>query len=187
MTVAELLDRIIAAYPGATAEALKTFKPVFYARLQRHEGPLLEAAANEVLGSFKPKYGQPFPIPADFEAHLPSGKLNLPSDGDSIRQSLKDRDDRKRRNFNAWHQGQGGKIKANRPAPVYNACVLMATQMAKTGALPLTAEQIKRCEDQALSQARAALFGPLPRTNEEWHAQLEQVRMAWANPQQVAA
>jgi hypothetical protein len=34
--------------------------------------PEVQAAADEVLATFKPKYGQPFPIPADFEPHMPS-------------------------------------------------------------------------------------------------------------------
>lgn len=188
MTVTELLSRIIAAYPGATSEAMKTFVPIFHARLRIHEGPQLDDAATAVLGSFKPKYGQPFPIPGDFEAHLPSGKINLPSDESPIRQAMKDQAERKERNFNEWHRGQGAKIKDNRPAPVYNACVLLAAEMSKrNGRLPLSAEQIKSCEDRALSQARAAMFGPLPRTNETWTDQIEAVRVAWVNPQKAAA
>ncbi len=120
------------------------------------------------------------PSTASRSRSLPSGKLNLPSDGGSIRQAMKDADERKRRAFATWHQGQGAKIKAARPVPVYNACVLLATQMAKMdGRLPLTAEQIKACEDRALSQGRAAMFGPLPKDNDAWQAQLEQVRAGW--------
>lgn len=194
MTVSELLARIIGAYPGATQDAMKTFKPVFYARLQRHEGDKLEEAATAVLAAFRPKFGQPFPIPADFEAHLPSGRLDLgkgSSDaGPPIRQWLADRDARRKRNFEDWANGQGAKIKANRPHAVYAACVLMASELAakRRDKLVLSAEQITLCEEQALSRARVEMFGPPPRTEEAWTAQCAQVREVWAaNQQKVAA
>lgn len=194
MNVTDLIARIVSAYPGATQDAMKTFKPVFYARLQRHEGDKLEEAATAVLGSFKPKFGQPFPIPADFEAHLPSGKLDLgKGSGDAgppIRQWLSDRDARRKRNFEDWANGQGAKIKANRPHAVYAACVLMATELAaKRGdRLVLSAEQITQCEEQALSRARVEMFGPPPKSEEAWRAQCAQVREVWAaNQQKVAA
>lgn len=183
MTVTELLDRIIAAYPGATPEAMKTYRSVFFARLQRHEGSALEAAATEVLGSFKPRYGQPFPIPADFEAHLPSGRLNLPEEGGSIREALRTRAERKCRVFAAWLEGQGAKIRAARPPAVYNACVFMAADLAKKSErVVLTAEQIATCEERALAAGRIDKFGALPRTNEQWDEQREQVRQMWATP-----
>jgi hypothetical protein len=189
VTVTELLARIITAYPGATTDAMKTFKPVFYARLQKHEGDKLDEAANAVLGSFKPKFGQPFPIPADFEAHLPSGKLDLGGEGGPpIRQWLADRDARRKRNFAEWANGQGAKIRANRPHAVYSACVLMATELAakRRDRLVLTAEQIALCEEQALSRARVEMFGPPPKSPDVWHTQREKVREAWseamANP-----
>lgn len=181
MTVSDLLARIIAAYPGATQEAMKTFKPVFYARLQRHEGEKLEAAALEVLGSFRPKYGQPFPIPADFEAHLPSGKLDMGrGGGQSIRQWLADRAQNSPVTYAGWVDGQGAKIKANRPAQVYAACQHEAFAMAGKGRpIVLSAEQIKLCEERALSQERARMFGPPPKSEETWMVQIAQVREAW--------
>lgn len=193
MTVAELLVRIIAAYPGATEDAMKTFKPVFYARLQRHEGERLEDAATAVLAAFRPKFGQPFPIPADFEAHLPSGRLDLgkgSSDaGPPIRQWLTDRDARRKRIHEEWASGQGAKIKANRPHAVYSACNLMALELAahRRDRLVLSAEQIALCEEQALSRTRVEMFGPPPNSEEAWRAQCAQVREAWVNQQTVAA
>lgn len=193
MTVFDLLTAILAAYPGANAEALASFKPVFYARLQKHEGAALEKAYSDVFGTFKPTARQPFPIPADFEAHLPSGKLDLgkgSSDaGPPIRQWLADRDARRKRNFEEWANGQGAKIKANRPHAVYAACVLMATELAaqRRDRLVLSAEQIARCEEKALARARVEMFGPPPKSEDAWRAQLDQVRAAWATNQQAAA
>ena len=186
MTVSELLARIIAAYPGATQDAMKTFKPVFYARLQRHEGEALEAAATAVLGTFRPKFGQPFPIPADFEAHLPSGKLRLGREsGPSIRQWLADRARNSPVTYAGWLAGQGAKIKANRPDQVYVACQREASAMAGHGRpIVLSVEHIKLCEERALSQERVRMFGPPPKSEATWLDQIQQVRDAWAKPAQ---
>jgi len=181
MTVTELLQRIMAAYAGATNEAMKTFVPVFHARLRKHEGERLEAAAVEVFGSFKPKYDHRFPIPADFEAHLPSGKLDLGRDsGPAIRQWLSDRERRSKDAYAEWAQGQGNKIKANRPQQVYAACQHMAMELTRSGRrVTLSAEQIRVCEERALCQERVRMFGPPPRVEDTWAGQIEQVREAW--------
>jgi hypothetical protein len=184
MTVTELLTRIMAAYAGATPEAMKTFVPVFHARLKRHEGVALDEAAIEVLGSFKPKFDQKFPIPADFEKHLPSGNLKLPEEGASIRGALNEREARKRRVYTAWLEGQGAKIRENRPWPVYAAAARQAFSMAGGcgDRLLFSPEQIKTLEARALSTARVQMFGALPKTEAAWLDQIEQVRQAWANP-----
>ena len=188
MTVDELLKRILAAYPGASPEAMATYKAVFYARFKHREGDHLQAAADEVLATFRPKYDQKFPIPADFEGHMP--KLHLVAAGEgggAIRAELEARDHRARRLFNEWHMRQGTKLKDARPHPVYAACLLMALELCGSvsnddARVILTAEQIKLCEERALSQARLRLYGPLPASNEAWDAQIEQVRQGWANP-----
>ncbi len=109
-------------------------------------------------------------------------------DDTPLRQAIGERAASKRRNFAAWIAGQGAKIKAARPLPVYNACVLAASRLAgQRHSIILTVEQIKICEDRALSAARVSMFGPLPRTNEEWQAQLEQVRAGWNASVQAAA
>lgn len=185
MTVTDILKAIQAAYPGATTEALKTFVPVFHARLRKHEGDALDAAANEVLGTFRPKFGQPFPIPADFEAHLPSGKLHLPgSDGPTI-----DFAGHKRRQAEivaAWEAGQGAKIREARGVYVWTHCWLEAKRLAREAAWPerpsrvvLSAEQIQRCEDQVVSTARITAHGAsvLRRGDvTDWQAQTEACR-----------
>ncbi len=180
MTVSELLKRMLAAYPSFDSKAGETWAPVFRARLAKHEGPALAETMTEVLGSFNPTTRKPFPIPADFEAHLPSGRLNLPSEGHSIRGALKDRAERQKRVFAAWLDTQGAKIKAARPVAVYNACLMLASDLAKaTDRVILKPEQITLCEERAVSQARVQMFGALPRTNEEWAHQVEQVRASW--------
>lgn len=189
MTVTELLNRLVALYPGATGDAMKAIKGAYHARLQRHEGDKLATAADEVFATFKPKFGQPFPIPVDFEAHLPSGRLDLGKEGGRpIRQWIAERQERRKRVLADWDAGQGAKIKANRPHAVYSACNLMAIELAPNcgDRLVLTAEQITLCEEQALSRARVEMFGPPPKTEEAMQAQREQVRQAWAaNPHPV--
>lgn len=187
MTVSELLERIMAAYPGATPEALKAFKPVFYARFRHREGPALEAAALEVLAAFRPKFDQKFPIPADFEPHMPVTHPEVPGDL-AIRAELDERANRRHVNIQRWMEGQGAKIRAARAQPVYAACLMMAMEhCARASWRYLSPEQIEECEMRALSTARVKMFGPLPKTNEAWDSQLSQVRAAWAQPEEVAA
>lgn len=164
MTVAELLERIMAAYPGATNEAMKTFVPVFYARMRRHEGEALETAATEVLGSFRPKFDQKFPIPADFEAHLPSGKLHIPNGGPAI--DFRAHRERKRALEADWQAGQGAKIREARGPYVWAHCLFEAQRQAAVaawrdhpGRVILSAEQIQACEDQVVSTARVQVHG----------------------------
>ncbi|WP_299109693.1 hypothetical protein [uncultured Bradyrhizobium sp.] len=189
MTVEQLLAKLADAFPAFNAKALAAWAPVFRARLARHEGPTLQQAYTDTLAAFTvAKDKSLFPVPANFEANLPSMRINLPSEGHSIRGALKDRAERQKRVFSTWLQTQGAKIKQARPVAVYNACVMLAADLAKaTDRVILKPEQITLCEERALSQARVAMFGALPRTNEAWQAQIEQVRVAWANPQRVAA
>lgn len=186
MTVTELLARIMAAYPGATSDALKTFVPVFHARLRKHEGDALEAAAIEVLGAFRSKFDQKFPIPADFEAHLPSGKLRLPSEGPAV--DFAGHRKRKRQLVAAWEAGQGLKIRAARGPFVWTHCWLEAGRLAALAAwrdtnqpVILSAEQIQICEDQAVSTARMQVHGAsvLRRGDRaSWDAQVAAIRAA---------
>lgn len=184
MTVTELLEAIIAAYAGATPEAMKTFVRVFHDRLARHEGPALAKAASEVLGTFKPKFDQKFPIPVDFEAHLPSGKLHLPSDGPAI--DFKGQRERKRALVSEWQAGQGAKIREARGPYVWAHCLWTVQAIAQQRAwderaarVVLTAEQIQTCEDQAVSTARLSAQGAAVLrhgSNAEWDDQVARYR-----------
>lgn len=185
MTVAELLDSIMGAYPGATPEALKIYTPIFYSRLRGYEGEALENAATEILGSFKPKFDQKFPIPADFEKELPRRPRPGESEDDKtpIRDALEARHKRRQAFYAGWIAGQGAKIKAARPLPVYFACNLAARHLCRN----LTLDEIEKCIARALSAGRAAKFGPLPKTNDALEDQYAQVRADWAKPQQQEA
>lgn len=193
MTVTELLAAIQAAYPGATAEALRTFVPVFHKRFRAREGDGLQAAADEVFATFNATSRKPFPIPGDFEPHMPS--LHRPQEsgdvGPPIRAALEARAARVDRLYQAWFAEQGLKIKAARHMDVYGACVLEVLDLARrandqTRRIILTVEQIAMCEMRALSCARVHRFMPA-KTNEEWSAQIEQIRAEWAQPKQEAA
>lgn len=72
MTVTELLERLADVYPGATSEALRGVKSAYYALLRKREGDALRDACDAVLGSFRATTRQPFPVAADFAAHLPA-------------------------------------------------------------------------------------------------------------------
>lgn len=184
MTVAELLERIAAAYSGATAEAMKTFKPVFYARLRKHEGDALETAANEVLGTFKPKFDQKFPIPADFEAHLPSGKLNLPKDaGPTL--DVKGHGEKTRRIMAEWRGAQGARG-AGGVTEVLRSLEFIAEPLAGMKAwrddpepLRLTKAQLKLAQSRAISQQRVKLHGPPGKDPDVWWEQIDAIARGW--------
>lgn len=186
MTIDELLRALTGAFPAFNAKALESWAPVFRARFTRHEGPTLKQAYVETLAAFSvAKSKALFPVPVDFEQHLPSNHPKVPEDGGSIRDALAQHAERKRRLFDAWTREQGARIKENRPFPVYAACIQAAMRACgqantRTQRKALSAEQIAKCEQQALSAARVGMFGALPHTNEEWTAQIEQVRAGWA-------
>lgn len=190
MTVTELLAAIQAAYPGATSEALRTFVPVFHKRLAHREGDKLQEAADEVFAVFRPKFGAPFPIPADFEKHLPSIAASKPtgSDGPPIREWLEARTNRSSALYADWVATQGRKIKEARHMSVYGACALAVMRMCRkanerTRHVVLTAEQIGICEMRALTSERAHRYQPC-KTEEEWHYQLAEIRAGWAKEMQ---
>ena len=83
--------------------------------------------------------------------------------------------------FADWHARQGEGIKAARPMHVFAQCVLLAKDRcsaatADTRRVILKAEDITKCEERALSSARVAKFGAVPRTEEAWTEQIAQVR-----------
>lgn len=185
MTVQELLDRIAEMYQGATSEALASFKPVFYARLKRHEGEKLEAAANEVFGSFKARFDQKFPIPIDFETQIP--KNQMASDGGTpIRERMEGRKQRRASLMATWWATQGAMVSEARGPIIAQACGWEADRLAGIRAwsdtperIVLTREQIDLCEERAVSQARASAFGGRALnvgTNEQWDDQMAGVR-----------
>jgi hypothetical protein len=183
MTVFDLIARIIAAYPGATAEAMKTFAPVFHARLRQYEGAVLEDAATAVLGAFKPTTRQPFPIPADFEAHLPAGGLKLPAGGPAL--DVKGHGDRTRRIMAEWRAAQGQRG-TNGVREVLRALEFIAEPLASQKAwandpepLRLTKAQLKLAQHRAISQQRRIEHGPPGKDPDLWWEQVAGIAARW--------
>ena len=189
MTVAELLDRLSKAFPAFNSRAIEAWAPVFKARFGNREGPHLAAALTECMSTFEPKArGKLFPTPPDIEAAMPTLRTAADSNERPIRALLNARTARATVNFADWFAGQGKKIKANRPQPVADACILEALHLAPNRTpLLLTAEEIATCEQRAISQARVAKFGRIPRKAEEREAQIAQIRIEWATPNAQAA
>lgn len=191
MTVTDLLARIMAAYPGATTEALRTFVPVFHKRLGHREGDKLQDAADEVFAVFRPKFGAPFPIPADFEKHLPSivtAAKATGAEGPPIREWLEARAGRASKLYGDWVSAQGRKIKEARHMSVYGACALEVMELCRranerTQRVILSADQIAMCEQRALTSERAHRYQPC-KTEEEWLHQLSEIRADWAKDMQ---
>jgi hypothetical protein len=178
MTVKELLERIVVAYPGASPEAMRAYKPVFQARLGGREGPALAKAATEVLASFRPRYGQPFPIPADFEAALPELPRPLPA-GRAI--DLRGHAERVARLMSDWRRS----VRAQ--PEVKWAMEHIARELAHEAAwreveksIALTARQTRLAEERALSLQRRLEHGPPEHfTREAWWGQIAAIAARW--------
>jgi hypothetical protein len=178
MTVKELLERIVVAYPGASPEAMRAYKPVFQARLGGREGPALAKAAAEVLASFRPKYGQPFPIPVDFEAALPEFPRPLPA-GRAI--DLRGHAERVARLMSDWRRS----VRAQ--PEVKWAMEHIARELAHGAAwrevekpIALTARQTRLAKERALSLQRRLEHGPPEHfTREAWWGQIAAIASRW--------
>lgn len=185
MTVAQLIERILLMYPGASPEALASFRPVFHARFQHREGPALERAATEAFASFRPTARQPFPIPVDIEQHLadiaPKGK-----ETGGPRIDFAAHRARKEALMAEWAQRQGAGIAKARGEKIAASCRLMTQDIAHMRAwsdeptgIVLTAEQIQKCEDHVVSCERMATYGAhCIRTEnaEAWQAHMDELR-----------
>jgi hypothetical protein len=83
--------------------------------------------------------------------------------------------------FADWHSRQGIGIKSARPMHVFAQCCLLAKERCSIARedvrrIILKAEDITKCEERALSSARLAKFGTVPRDEETWREQIAQVR-----------
>jgi len=185
MTVAELLARIIALYPGASAEAVGALRPVFQARFQHREGAALESAASEVFASFKATARQPFPIPVDFEQHLTAIVPPTKESGGPKIDFAAHRE-RKHRLIAEWWERQGNGIKGARGPKIAAACSFKARDVAEQRAwgtdpqpVILSAQDIQVCEQHVVSSERMATYGAhCIRTENEgaWQAQMDELR-----------
>lgn len=185
MTVVELLDSILKAYPGANPDALATFRPVFVARFGKREGPHLRAAFEATLAEFKPKYGTPFPIPADFERHMPSATLHAGNDKGGPPLDLAGRKGRADSLFASWQAGQcrradKGNLLLRRA--LENTARQVADVMGwqeNPEPLVLTSAQLKKACQSAISQERRARYGQPPKDKHLWWRQLSSVAAEW--------
>lgn len=185
MTVIEMLAAILKAYPGANPDALSAFRPVFMARFGKREGGHLQAAFEATLAEFKPKYGQPFPVPADFERHLPSTSLNLGKDKGGPPLDL---DGRKRRAdslYANWQQGQCKRADKGNPL-LRRSLENIARQVADVMGwkenpepLVLTHAQLKTACQSALSIERRQRYGQPPKDKHVWWEQLSSIAAEW--------
>lgn len=83
--------------------------------------------------------------------------------------------------FADWHERQGVGIKSARPLMVFAQCVQMAKERCSVARedvrrVLLKSEDITKCEERALSSARVAKFGAVPRDEQTWRDQIAQVR-----------
>lgn len=185
MTVTELLDRIIAIYPGADARSIAAMKPVFHARFRHREGPALESAANDTFATFRPTARQTYPNPADFEQHLTSITPPTKGDGGSKLDFAAHRE-RKNSLMSEWEERQGRGINTARGYKIAAACRALAKSIADQRAwfpdpepVRLSAEQIQQREDHVVSSERMGTYGAhCIRTEnaEAWQVQMDELR-----------
>lgn len=194
MTIDEVLRLLQSAFPGLNAKAMEAWAPVYRAQLAQHEGPRLRDAHVAVMGAFKPSGRTPFPVPAEYTAHMPSTDVHkaLSTMGPAI--DLAGHRRRKNALVEDWQAGQGAKVKAARGDAIYGHCLWDAQRLASARAwspdplaVVLSAEQIQTCEDQAVSSARMDAHGASPLRFADgvtWRAQMDNCRaMLRANQQ----
>jgi hypothetical protein len=186
MTVTELLKRMAGAYPSFDSKAGETWAPVFRAHMDRHEGERLEKAYVAVLGNFRPTTRQPFPIPADFEAHLPSGKLRVIPGGAGPAIDVKGHGEKSRRIMAEWRLAQGNRG-ANGVREIMRALEFIAEPLADLKAwtknddapLRLTRKQLVLAQHRAISQQRRIEFGPPGKDPDAWWEQISAIAQRW--------
>lgn len=186
MTVEQLLAKLADAFPAFNAKALASWAPVFRAKLGRHEGPALQQAYVETLAAFSVATAKSlFPVPANFEPHLPATRVHLPS-GPAI--DLKAHGTRKSHLIEQWWHHQGNGISEQLGEIVAKSCAYMAAKKAHDLAwrdtperVVLTAKEIQIAEDQVVSAERMAVYGPASLRREDpsiWQSQMDTIRAA---------
>jgi hypothetical protein len=109
MTVDDVLDRLIGAFPGFDAGAVVAMADVFRRKLERYEGPELANAWVEVAASFRPTANKRYPAPADFEEVLPrAAKMPKGASGKAL--DLKGHAERKSALLQEWGREQRPEI-----------------------------------------------------------------------------
>lgn len=190
MTVAELLAKLASAFPAFNAKAAESWAPVFRARLAKHEGPALAKAYVDTLSSFTVARSKAlFPVVADFEAHLPSGKLDLGKSG-GPKLDFKARGERVRSLMAEWRSSQGTRA-AGSNRSIMRALEFMVEPIANLAAweqnpppVRLTRAQVRVVQQRAISQERVQRHGPLGNNpnGAAWWAQIEGICNEWGIP-----
>jgi hypothetical protein len=184
MTVDEILRAIAGAFPAFNAKAMESWAPVFRARLGKHEGAALREAHLEALANFKPSGRTPFPVPVDYEPHLPTGKLNLPKD-DGPKLDFQGRAKRAENIYREWRAEQAPRAAQGVPE-IMKALEEIAYPIAlvmgwnpKTDKLLLSRKQVKVAIQRAISVERRKLHGPPPVQPAAWWGQISAIAEGW--------
>ena len=185
MTIDELLRALTGAFPAFNAAALESWAPIFRVRLAKHEGPVLRQAYTETLARFTvAKSKSLFPVPADFEAHLPSGHPKMAA-GPVL--DFKARNHRARELMAEWQEAQGNRA-AGGNHDVMRALLHMAEPIANLAAwsknpepIRLTRAQVRVVQQRAISQERVKRFGPITHNTDGkgWWDQIEIIAQEW--------
>lgn len=183
MTVDEILRALQGAFPAFNAKAMETWAPVFRARFNRHEGPALRDAHIAALGAFKPSGRTPFPIPHDYEPHLPANVVKLPKNTKKL--DFLGHHRRAQDIFADWRARQG--LKASKGvAEVMRALEDVARPLAgieawkdEPGRLILDRAKLTIAKKIAVSIQRRIEHGPPSKDAEVWWQQTAAVQERW--------
>lgn len=185
MTVDDLLVAIRKAFALFDDDAQETWAPVFRRQLRQHEGKALNAAWLATMAGFKPSNRQVFPIPIDFEVHLPKATRTF-----DVRAGRKlDFEAHKARKaelIDRWARRERPKIEEAYGGIVAQRCLDEVTRIADGRAwhqpkpseepdwIVLSDEHVALCESTVVASERNFVYGPQALHAHDPHQWLEQ-------------
>ena len=185
MTVDDLIMAMRKAFGLFDDAAEESWGPVFRRQLRQHEGKALNAAWLATMAAFKPSGRQVFPIPIDFETHLPKSprkfdpKMGRKLDFDGHKARALELVDR-------WAKRERPKIEESHGPIVAQRCLDEVRRIAegrawhvpKDGEEPqwieLADEHVALCESAVVSSERNFLYGAHSLHAHDPHDWLEQ-------------
>lgn len=185
MTVDDLILQMRKAFGLFDDAAEESWGPVFRRQFRQHEGKALNAAWLATMAGFKPSGRQVFPIPLDFEAHLPKATRKFdPKAGRKL--DFEAHHARKAELVDRWARRQRVDIEQSHGLIIAQRCLDEVVRLAdgiawrepKEGEEPqwitLTDEVVALCEQAVVSSERNYLYGARSLNAHDPHEWLEQ-------------
>lgn len=170
MTVDDLLVSLHKAFALFDDAAEDSWGPVFRRQLRPHEGKALGEAYIKTLAGFKANGKQVYPIPIDFESHLP--KKSQTYKGKGCKLDFEGHARRKLELVERWAKKERWKIERDRGPLVAQRCQDEVMRRAQIIAwrdfegkndpewIVLDDVEVDRCEAALVSSERNFIYGP---------------------------